>query len=134
MTAAVEVTAGVISHDEKILVCQRAAGSRHAGKWEFPGGKREPGESLEQCLRRELEEELGIVAEIGRVLAQTRHHYEGRGVIELTFFAVDAFAGTPANLVFAQICWVRLANLAGLDFLEADRDFVEKLASGTIQI
>lgn len=130
----VEVTAGVIARDDTILVCQRAAGSTHALKWEFPGGKREPGESLAECLRRELQEELGIVAEIGRVLAATKHEYSGRGWIELTFFEVGRFEREPVNRVFADIRWVRVADLESLDFLDADREFIRQLSIKRVEL
>jgi mutator protein MutT len=132
MSAGIEVTAGVIRRGGSVLVCRRAEGSLHASKWEFPGGKREPGESLEQCLRRELREELGIAATIGPILAATRHHYAGRGPVELTFFDVPRFEGAPMNIVFAEIRWVPIPNLEDLDFLEADREFVRRLSSGEL--
>ena len=134
MTPFVEVAAGVIAHNQRILVCQRAAGSLHAGKWEFPGGKVEPGETLTDCLRRELEEELGIAAAIGPLLATTRHHYEGRGWVEIAFFEVARFVGTPTNRIFAAIDWVPITDLSTVDFLEADREFVKRLERGEITI
>jgi 8-oxo-dGTP diphosphatase len=113
-----------------ILACRRADDERHhPGKWEFPGGKVEPGESLTESLRRELQEELGITAQIGPVLATSQHQYAGRDAVEITFFEVRDFEGTPANLVFGEIRWVELGDLLELDFLEADREFVERLAN-----
>ena len=113
-----------------ILACRRAADERHhPGKWEFPGGKVEPGESLSECLRRELQEELGIIAQIGSALATSQHQYAGRDAVEITFFEVREFEGTPTNLVFGEMRWVEIENLLGLDFLEADREFVEQLAN-----
>jgi mutator protein MutT len=133
MTAVVSVTAAVIVRGEPsaitVLACQRAADARHhPGKWEFPGGKVEPGESLVECLRRELREELGIVARIGPALATSRHQYAGRDVVEITFFAVRELEGTPTNLVFGDMRWVKPEDLSQLDFLEADREFVGWLA------
>ena len=113
--------------DGKILACQRPLDQSHPGKWEFPGGKREPGETMAECLRRELREELGIEAEVGRELWQSEHTYPGRPTVALTFFRVDRFAGEPRNLVFAEIRWVALADLAGLDFLAADRELIAQL-------
>lgn len=134
MTKAMEVAAAVIVRRREVLVCQRAAGSQHGLKWEFPGGKREPGETLIECLQRELEEELGIVAAIGPVLAVTRCSYEGRSPIELTFFRVDHFEGQPTNRIFADMSWVPIVELQTVDFLEADLDFVRRLSNGEVEL
>jgi hypothetical protein len=67
-------------------------------------------------------------------LATNRHHYAGRGWLELTFFAVGRFDGTPTNLVFADMRWVSVSDLATLDFLDADREFVRRLANGEVAI
>jgi 8-oxo-dGTP diphosphatase len=96
-------------------------------KWEFPGGKREAGETMAECLRRELREELGIDAEVGRELGRATHTYPGRPPVALVFFRVDRFAGELRNLVFADVRWVPLAGLAALDFLAADRDLIHRL-------
>jgi mutator protein MutT len=124
----IQVTAGVILRGDLVLVCQRPLTGRHPGKWEFPGGKVEPGETLEQCLRRELEEELGIEAQIGRVLWTTRHTYPGTATVALAFFEVQGYGGELTNRAFAQICWVRVEKLGEIDFLDADREFVARLA------
>ena len=130
----IQVAAGVIVRAGTVLVCQRAAGTSHAGKWEFPGGKLEPGESLEACLHRELQEELGIDATVGEVLWRTRHQYPGRKPVALTFFAVPCFVGAAVNRVFADIRWVPIAALAAVDFLDADRGFVAHLSSGRLEL
>ena len=127
--AVLEVAAGVIIRGDTVLVCQRKADGSHPLKWEFPGGKRQPGESLPQCLRRELHEELAIDAEVGDELWRTRHYYQVDRAVDLFFFEVTAFAGEPTNRVFASIRWVARAELAALDFLEADRALVEFLAT-----
>ena len=134
MPGGIQVTAGILSHGDRILVCQRARASLHGGKWEFPGGKVELGETLEECLRRELEEELGIRTEIGRRLWAGNHRYPGRDRIELTFFEVKTYAGTLTNQVFEEIRWVRIADLGEIDFLEADREFVDRLVGGEIKL
>jgi 8-oxo-dGTP diphosphatase len=126
-TTPVDVSAGILVRDGNVLACQRPLDQSHPGKWEFPGGKREPGETPEECLRRELREELGIEAEVGREVWQSQHTYPGRPTVALTFFRVDHFAGEPRNLVFAEIRWVALADLAGLDFLAADRELIAEL-------
>jgi 8-oxo-dGTP diphosphatase len=128
------VTAGVIARAGRVLVCRRVLAGHHPGKWEFPGGKVEPGEDLATCLRRELEEELGIDAVVGRVLWRTRHRYPDRPPIELTFLLIPRYARTIENRVFAAIEWVAIADLAAVDFLDGDREFVEQLVSGQVRV
>jgi 8-oxo-dGTP diphosphatase len=123
----ISVTAGVIQRTGSVLACQRAPGGHHPGKWEFPGGKVEAGESLEAGLRRELQEELGIEAVVGPVLWRTRHQYAGRDPFELAFLLVPHYTCTITNRVFAALRWVPLQQLGELDFLEADREFVSRL-------
>jgi 8-oxo-dGTP diphosphatase len=128
------VTAGVIVRDGLVLACQRPAGGHHPGKWEFPGGKVEQGEIREECLRRELHEELGIEATVGRLLWTTHHRYPRRDPLVLSFFLVPQYSGTPRNLAFAEIRWVPIEALAVLDFLEGDREFIAALSAGRIQL
>jgi len=130
----VQVTAGVIAHHGTVLVCQRAAGGHHAGKWEFPGGKVEPGEELQDGMRRELEEELGIDAEIGAVLWRTEHQYAGRAPFVLTFFSIPGYRGTITNRCFADMRWVSAPQLGTLDFLEGDREFIAQLQAGHVRV
>jgi 8-oxo-dGTP diphosphatase len=130
----VHVTAGVIARAARVLVCQRAFDGHHPGKWEFPGGKVEPGEDLASCLRRELEEELGIDATVGRVLWRTHHQYPNRTPIELTFLLIPHYAGVPENRVFAALAWVSIDDLAAVDFLDGDREFVRQLARGRVRV
>jgi mutator protein MutT len=130
----VEVTAGVISRDNAVLVCQRPAGGDHPGKWEFPGGKVERGETLPDGMRRELLEELGIDAEVGAVLWRTEHQYPGRVPFALTFFAIRRYGGAVTNRCFADMRWVSINELCALDFLEGDRDFIAQLEAGSVQL
>ena len=123
----VHVSAGILVRAGQVLACQRRADRSHPGKWEFPGGKREAGETMAECLRRELREELGIEAEVGPELWRSEHTYPGRPTVALVFFRVDRFAGAARNLEFAEIRWVDLADLAGLDFLDADRELIARL-------
>jgi 8-oxo-dGTP diphosphatase len=126
------VTAAILTHGERLLVCQRKAGSRFGLKWEFPGGKVEPAESLEGCLRRELEEELGIEAEVGPEIYRIDHPYPNGFTVRLIFFRVLSFTGTPTNHAFERIEWARRDELAGYDFLEADRELVDRMTRGEI--
>ncbi len=130
----VQVTAGVLVRDGRVLVCQRAPGGAHSGKWEFPGGKVEPREGLEVCMRRELHEELGIEVRVGRILWRTLHQYPGRAPVELTFFLIDPqFTGELDNRIFADVRWVALSALGGVDFLEGDRDIVAAIERGEVR-
>jgi 8-oxo-dGTP diphosphatase len=122
------VVAAVIERHGMVLIGQRLAGKRHALKWEFPGGKVEPGETAADALRRELEEELGIRAEIGRQIAGYEYAYPGGAPIQLIFFAVHEFSGEIENRVFKEIRWEARERLPGYDFLEGDVDFVKTLA------
>jgi len=129
-----QVTAGVLLRDRTVLVCQRPPGGHHPGKWEFPGGKREAGESLEACMHRELREELDIDAEVGRLLWRTQHQYPGRDRIALTFFLIPRYSGTLINRVFAAIGWVGIDDLSAVDLLDGDREFVAQLVAGTVRL
>ena len=128
------VVAAVIEQQGRILVCQRKRGSRHALKWEFPGGKVEPGEEPRAALVRELREELAIDARIGKEMVRYEHSYPGRDPILLIFFHVTDFAGVPANVVFEAFEWTAYAELSGYDFLDGDVDFVRRLARGEYSI
>jgi len=124
------VVAALIERKGRILICQRKPGSRHALKWEFPGGKVEPGEDSPSALARELREELGIDAKIGPLIHVATVQYPGRPLIDLEFFDVSEFSGDPQNLEFQQILWEDPSNLGRYDFLQGDIDFVKKLAAG----
>lgn len=126
-----EVVAAVIERDGRVLVCQRKRSDSHPLKWEFPGGKVEPGESPEAALQRELEEELAIQARIGPQIARYEYSYGERPPLLLMFYRVMAFSGEPVNLVFEQIRWEPAFALPNLDFLEGDLEFVRKLAIST---
>lgn len=130
----IQVTAGILTRGNRVLACQRPLSRPHPGKWEFPGGKREPGEDLAQCLRRELREELGIAAEIGVELWHTTHAYPRREPIELFFFHIPAYTGRLSNRAFAEVRWVSPGRLASLDFLAADRGLVYRLDRGEIDL
>jgi 8-oxo-dGTP diphosphatase len=116
----------------EILVCQRRPDQPMSLKWEFPGGKIEAGETAEQALTRELDEELGIAAVIGPRIAQLRHRYRNGGTIDLQFFAVREFAGELTNRIFNEIRWSTLAALPTLDFLAADFGLIRDLSEGKL--
>ncbi len=124
----ITVAAAVIERDGRLLICRRRAGDRHARKWEFPGGKLEPGESPERALARELDEELGIRPQSMEEIERYEYDYPGGPCVRLIFYRVRQFTGEPRNLAFEEIRWEQLQRLAEYDFLEADRDFVRRLA------
>lgn len=127
------VVAAIIESDGKLLVCQRRRGSNFELMWEFPGGKKETGESLEEALAREVQEELGIQAQIGQEVYRTAHQYkEMREPIQLIFFTAKANTDAISNRVFEQIQWLEPKSLMKLDFLPADRELIERLASGAL--
>ena len=130
------VVAALILRDSKILVCQRHRDDTRALQWEFPGGKVELGETPQQALTRELREELGIEATIGRELFRTRHRYrELRSELELIFFQADVDRSAPLqNLVFEGFEWADPSALPNYDFLQADEEFVALLASSSIPL
>lgn len=129
------VVAALIESDGKILACQRQRGSRFELMWEFPGGKVDGGESPEAALARELREELGVAAEIGRELYRVQHKYaEMKQPIELIFFVAKVNPSEVKNLEFEQIVWREPQSLPELNFLPADRVLVQKLANGSIRV
>jgi 8-oxo-dGTP diphosphatase len=126
------VAAALILRGDTVLICQRRPDQPMALKWEFPGGKIEPGETPEQALARELDEELGIQAQIGAHIVRIRHTYRNGGAVDLQFFAVHAFEGEIKNRIFNDFRWASLKDLPAYDFLAADRGLIRDLAEGKL--
>jgi len=126
------VAAALIVRGGEILIGQRRPNQPMALKWEFPGGKLEPGESPQEALARELHEELGITATIGPLVTRIRHNYRHGGAVDLQFFAVREFSGEIVNHIYHEFRWVRLEELSGYEFLAADRGLIRDLASGKL--
>src|ERR1017187_9725534 len=124
----VEVSAALIFREGKLLITQRHANSHLGGLWEFPGGKREPGESFEQCLVREIREELGAEIAVGELFEEIRHDYSEKSV-HLKFFCCKLLAGEPQPLDCAALKWIGKAGLAAHGFPAADAQLLEKLKS-----
>lgn len=124
------VVAALIEREGSLLVGQRRRGDLFELRWEFPGGKVRPGETLEEALARELREELGVGVTIGEECYRTRHRYRRLSrPLRLVFFAARIH-GEPQNLAFEQLLWVARTRLGEYDFLPADRELVEKLGQG----
>lgn len=123
---------GENSFDTEVLICQRRPDQPMSLKWEFPGGKIEPGESAEEALIRELREELGIEAVIGPRITQLRHRYRNGAAIDLQFFIVREFAGPLENRIFNDVRWSSLTALPAFDFLAADLTLIRDLADGKL--
>jgi mutator protein MutT len=121
-----DVSAGLIFRGGKLLITQRHADAHLGGLWEFPGGKREPGESFEQCLSRELREELGVDIFVGEVFEDITHSYSELG-IRLKFFVCRLEHGEPQPLECAAIKWVDRSELDYYKFPAADARLLEKL-------
>ena len=127
----IPVAAGILRRDGRILICQRRRSDAYGLEWEFPGGKVRVGETPVNALRRELEEELAIRAEIGAEVFRLRHSYPDR-YVEVVFLRVESFQGEPRNQVFEAIAWVTPSELPRYKFLEADRELVKRVARGEI--
>jgi 8-oxo-dGTP diphosphatase len=125
------VTAGILVRGDRILICQRHRSDAYGLQWEFPGGKVRDGEDLKDSLRRELSEELSIKADVGDEIFRLRHRYPDR-YVEVVFFSVLSYRGEISNQVVEAVEWAERAQLARYDFLEADRELVQRLARGEI--
>ena len=126
----IEVSAGCVFRNGKLLITQRCKGTHLAGLWEFPGGKREPNETFEECLHRELQEELGIEIEVGKVIESIDHDYPEKSV-HLRFFHCKWVQNEPATIRCDAIAWVTASELVNYAFPEADARLLAKLRSDT---
>lgn len=120
------VTAAVIRQDNRILICQRARDDDFALLWEFPGGKLEEGETPEECIIREITEELGLDIKICSVLAVTKHN-DGKQDVHFTFYEADIVRGSMVLNVHEAAVWAPLNTLADFKFMKADRPIVDLL-------
>lgn len=122
----IDVAAGLIFRDGKLLITQRKAGSHLAGLWEFPGGKREPGETWADCLCRELREELAIEVAVGRLFNEVTHAYPEK-TVHLRFFVCSLISGEPQPLDCAALAWVTTEELGRYSFPAADAGLLASL-------
>lgn len=121
-----QVAAAIIQKGKKILICQRGAGGSTAFLWEFPGGKLEPDETLEECLVRECKEELEIDIKVGKIFAETEYEYPDRR-IAFTFFEAEITGGKIKANVHKDIKWVITAELMDYEFCPADIGIIKRL-------
>ena len=120
----IDVAAALVFRGGKLLITQRQADAHLGGLWEFPGGKREPNETFEECLERELQEELGIEVVIGELIESITHKYPEK-TVHLKFFRCRWQRHEPQPLGCTAFKWVTAAELAGYDFPAADERVLE---------
>ncbi len=123
---AIDVAAGLVFRAGKLLITQRHPEAHLGGLWEFPGGKREGDETFEQCLTRELREELGIEIEVGELVESLTHAYPEK-TVNLRFFHCRWKEHEPRSLGCAAFKWVSAAELAGHSFPAADARLLSML-------
>ena len=123
-----KVTAAIFFEDGKVLLMRRGPGHSAAGGWEYPGGKIEPGETGEECLRRELQEELRIDAVIGPLAAESRRQTD-RGELHLMAYQVCSYEGTITLTDHDRMEWVPLASLLEHDQLPSDLEISRQLVA-----
>lgn len=122
----IPVVTGLLRKGDKVLVGQRPVGHTLAGHWEFPGGKIEKNESPEQALARELQEELGIEAEIGTLKLASTHSYGDTGIVIL-FYEVLFWKGEPKNVHHMELRWILPSELKDLSIPDANRKILDRI-------
>jgi len=124
--ASIEVAAALVFDSDRLLIAQRPPGVHLEGLWEFPGGKREPGETYEACLLREIREELGCEVLVGPMLHEAEHAYPEK-CVRIRFFQCQLVSGVPEPLECAALRWVSPDSLGQFQFPEADQALIEQL-------
>ena len=122
----INVVAGIIINQNKILIGKRKDKDIGGGKWEFPGGKIEIGETISKALERELYEELGISVKIGKELMNYEHVFKTT-IYNITFMEITDYEGEIRNNAHSEIKWVKFSNLAEYDFISGDDRFIQSL-------
>lgn len=132
MSQSIDVAVALIRRrDGTLLLCQRPAHKSYPLKWEFPGGKVEPGESWHDALLRELREELSIDATVGRLFhEETTEYTEDNRTYSVRYYMIEQWQGDPQNNIFADLQWVLPDRLLGYDILEGNFPVCRKLAAG----
>ncbi len=122
----IEVAAALIFCDKKLLIAQRPPHVHLGGLWEFPGGKREHGESFENCLKREIQEELDCMVEVGELVFQNVHRYPEK-TIDIRFYACKLASGVPKPVECEKIEWITRDKVKNFSFPDADLALLEHL-------
>ena len=122
----INVVAGIIINQNKILIGKRKDKDIGGGKWEFPGGKIEVGETNSEALERELYEELGISVKIGKELMNYEHVFKTT-IYNITFMEIIDYEGEICNNAHSEIKWVKFSNLPEYDFISGDDRFIQSL-------
>jgi 8-oxo-dGTP diphosphatase len=123
------VAAGILIKDGKVLIARRKLGQSHAGLWEFPGGKIEENETPQECLERELEEELGLLVRAGRIIAESEDRSDHGSFIILAIEA-ELVGGEITLKVHDTAKWVGLEALSTYRLAPADRELIHKIQAG----
>ena len=124
----VEVAAGLIFRDGLLLIARRHPDSHLGGLWEFPGGKREAGETFEQALVRELNEELGARVEVGELVEAVTHRYPAK-TVRIQFHLCSLVQGEPRAVECSELAWIKRTQLHAFPFPDADARLIERLAA-----
>ena len=124
----ITVTAALIWQGGKILITKRPEGSHLEGLWEFPGGKREGSESLEECIAREIKEELGVQIRPEKVLLTVNHEYETK-IVNLHIFECTLVNGLPSPMEGQDMKWVRPCDMSEYKFPPPDKEVIEFLCN-----
>lgn len=127
MNPTIEVAAAIIEKDGHILITQRRQGGYWGGFWEFPGGKRHADESLEECLRREIREELGVEISLHGLRRRIDYTYPDR-FVQLHFYSCRIISGELRKLEVEDFRWVKPAELTEFTFVPADVELIAELA------
>ena len=128
----IEVSAALIFRGGQLLITQRHAHAHLGGLWEFPGGKREAGETFEQCLVREIREELGVEITVGELVEEITHDYPEKSV-RLNFFECELLSGEPQPIDCAAVKWIGKSEFAAHAFPAADAQLLDRLLSAGFQ-
>ena len=127
----ITVTAAIIWQDGKVLITKRPEGTHLEGLWEFPGGKKEVNETLEECITREIREELGVQVIPEKLLLTVRHEYETK-IVDLHIFECALIDGTPVPMEGQDMKWVRPCDMSGYTFPPPDIEFISRMQKNSI--
>ena len=122
----IQVSAGIIVRDNRVLIARRSYAGSLGGMWEFPGGKLEPNESIDECLARELQEELGIITD-GFSYFDTSYYEYGQKRVLITSLRVARVKGEPRPVDHDVLFWAEIPHLERFDFVPADVCFARRL-------